>query len=116
MGECTLCGASASEQDRVFGACARCGIALCEACALREGEADEGARWLCPECVKTELAVALYDELLDAAERTEKLLSRIILTLKGHALYTRSRAKEIDDLHQDLTDLIARAHRTEDAS
>ena len=114
MGECTLCGAGASEADRTIDACARCGAALCDACAQVEGEAGEDARWLCPECRRIELAVEMHDALLDAAERAEKLLSRIILTLKGHALYTRSRAEEIGALHEDLTDLIARAHRAEE--
>ena len=116
MGECTLCGASASDRDRALGVCARCGAVLCDACAQQEGAAEGDGRWLCPACDKIEVALALHDELVDAAERTEKLLSRIILTLKGHALYTRSRAEEIGELHQDLTDLIARAHRAEDAS
>jgi hypothetical protein len=111
-----VCGAAPSETDRAFGTCARCGAVLCDACAQHNGETDEDVRWLCPDCHRIEVAVEMHDDLLDAVERTEKLLSRIILTLKGHALYTRSRAEEIGALHQDLTDLIVRAHRTEDAS
>ncbi len=116
MSNCTLCGASDAQRDRALGVCARCGVAICAQCAQIERDADGIARWLCPACARIEIAVDLHDELLDAVERTEKLLSRIILTLKGHALYTRSRAEEIGHLHQDLTDLIARAHRFEDAS
>jgi hypothetical protein len=111
MSECVLCGATEDAQDRALAACARCGAAICEACAETVGEGEI----LCPACAEIELAVALHADLLDAVERTEKLLSRIILTLKGHALYTRSRAEEIGQLHQDLTDLIARAHRLDDA-
>ncbi|MBN1640688.1 MAG: hypothetical protein JXA09_05590 [Anaerolineae bacterium] len=105
MSACTVCDAA-----EAGGACARCGAAICEACAQIARQADGSTRWLCPTCAKVEVAVELHDELLDAVERTEKLLSRIILILKGHALYTRSRAEEIGQLHQDLTDLIARAH------